>query len=58
MPISLGPSQCPFTKSLFWNNSYESVYDLAWLHTNLLNMVVLKMMVVVVAGAPLIPTGT
>ena len=30
-----GPSQCPYTKFLFQNNSYESVYSLARLHTNL-----------------------
>ena len=35
VPIPLGPSQCHYTKSLFHNNSYESVYGLARLHTNL-----------------------
>ena len=28
-----GPSQCPYIKSLFHNNSYESVYGQARLHT-------------------------
>ena len=33
MPIPPGPSQCLYTKTLFQNNSCESVYDLARLHT-------------------------
>ena len=35
VPIPPGPSQCLYTKTLFQNNSYESVYGLAWLRTNL-----------------------
>ena len=39
VPIPPGPSQCPYTKTLFQDNSYESVYGLARLHTNLHNKV-------------------
>ena len=29
MPMTTGPSQFPYSKSLFHNNSYEAVYGLA-----------------------------
>ena len=35
MPIFSSPSQCPYTKSLFQNKSYDLVEGLAQLHTNL-----------------------
>ena len=37
IPIPLGPSHCLYNKSLFYNNSYESVFGLARIHTNLHN---------------------
>ena len=35
VPIPPGPFQYPYMKSVFLNNSYESVYGLARLHSNL-----------------------